>query len=70
MWCSGSYEHICLRVAGLNPIEVTFAFFLNLIILARRGNPIEVTFAFFNLIILARRGMHVGMRMSFTGRGE
>jgi hypothetical protein len=44
MWCSGSYEHICLR---------------------GRGFAICV----FNLI-LARRGMHVGMGMSFAGRGE
>jgi hypothetical protein len=50
MWCSGSYEHICLR-----------------------GRRFESHWSyicvFFNLI-LARRGMHVGMRMSFAGREE
>jgi hypothetical protein len=33
------------------------------------SNPIGATFVFFNLI-LARRGMHVGMGMSFVGRGN
>jgi hypothetical protein len=33
------------------------------------SNPIRVTFVFFNFnLILARRGMHVGMRMSFAER--
>jgi hypothetical protein len=52
MWCSGSYEHICLRGRGFESHwgHIIFVFFLNL--------------------ILARRGMHVGMRMSFAGGGN
>ena len=38
MWCSGSYEHICLRGRGFESHwgHIIFVFFLNLI-LARRG---------------------------------
>jgi hypothetical protein len=35
----------------------------------RRFESIGATFVFFNLI-LARRGMHMGMRMRFAGRGQ
>jgi hypothetical protein len=44
MWCSDSYEHICLR-----------------------GHGFESHWG--HICVLARRGMHVGMRMSFVRGG-
>jgi hypothetical protein len=35
-----------------------------------RGREFESPWACFFNLILARRGMYVGMRMSFVGRGE
>jgi hypothetical protein len=75
MWCSGSYEHICLGGMGSNSYGPIFVF-LNLI-LSRRRMHVGVRIllgphlCFFNLIF-ARRGMNVRMRMrmSFAGRGN
>jgi hypothetical protein len=61
MWCSGSYEHICLRGRGFeSPWGLVF-----ILILARREMYVGMGMSF-----VGEGRMRMGMGMSFVGEGR